>query len=68
MMELHIAFPALADAVVVVFVIFRTADLARDPSNSKRDEHPAFWCQHEDGIRVNHAGALAPFEHEALGV
>ena len=67
-MELHIAFPALADAVVVVFVMYRTANHARDESNSICDEHPAFFSQHEDGIRVNHAGALARFEHEARGV
>ena len=68
MMEVHIAFAAPADAVVVAFVISRTADLARDVSNSKCDEHPAFFSQHEDGIRVDHAGALARFEHEALDV
>ena len=67
-MELDITLVALADAVVVVFVMSRTTDLARDVSNSKCDEHPAFFSQHEDGIRVDHARALARFEHEALGV
>ena len=68
MMELDIALVALADAVVVVLVMYRTADLAIDVSNSKCDEHPAFFSQHEDSIAVNHAGALVRFEHEALGV
>ena len=67
-MELDITLVALADAVVVVFVMYRTADHARDESNSICDEHPAFFSQHEDCIGVNHAGALARFEHEALGV